>query len=473
MWKNLLSVFVILITVTSFGTSFVTANTNDKLIFAASRGDMSAVELLISKGADVNAKDSQGYYTALMAATEQKHKNMIIFLISKGANVNAQLTTGYTALMFAVDTGDADIVNLLIARGADVNETDHYGTTPLMDASSHGFTNIVKLLIIHKANVNAKDKYGSTALMYVVKGNGHTEIVALLKKAGALAQEAQNLIRNQYIGAIGEKYKIYMDLKIANNQLSGYYYYESVGKPIGLEGVIDKNGHFTMTEFSEIDDLKTKTGIFQGTFDTSFNIIQGQWSTMDEKLKLPFKLSAVANNRGSVAFEYPYFLNNPAIQNKLDMLIQKIKHGDYENNELDYNIEYFSNNLISVLFILKFTDPEDRRGNGYLSFNATPVGEIKLSDLFKPESDYRKVLLNCCLTDLKKQGVYLIVDEDQLKQQLDEFNITPRGIKYSFPKCAVSDCAAGSQFVVIPFKDLKQIINSHGPLRYLEKNKDR
>jgi len=46
------------------------------------------------------------------------------------------------------------------------------------------YTDIVKLLIENGADVNVKDKDGMTALMYASE-EGYTEIVSLLKNAGA------------------------------------------------------------------------------------------------------------------------------------------------------------------------------------------------------------------------------------------------------------------------------------------------
>ncbi len=53
-----------------------------------------------------------------------------------------------------------------------------------MDAAGHGHINTVQALLDAGADVNAKQKYGGTALKYAI-AQGHTEIVELLKQAGA------------------------------------------------------------------------------------------------------------------------------------------------------------------------------------------------------------------------------------------------------------------------------------------------
>ena len=46
------------------------------------------MELLITKGANVNAKDEDNY-TALILASKKGHKDVAELLIAKGADVNA------------------------------------------------------------------------------------------------------------------------------------------------------------------------------------------------------------------------------------------------------------------------------------------------------------------------------------------------------------------------------------------------
>jgi ankyrin repeat protein len=99
---------------------------------AAGRGDLAAVEALLAKGADVNAKDAFGM-TALEAASETGHLDVVQALIDRGADVNAKDNGGLTALIRASLLGHLDVVQALIAKGADVNaKTTIGGLTALM-----------------------------------------------------------------------------------------------------------------------------------------------------------------------------------------------------------------------------------------------------------------------------------------------------------------------------------------------------
>jgi len=105
------------------------------------------VRSLISKGADVNA----GPATALHYAAEQGHGDVAELLLGKGADVNAENNGGATPLHIAVYNAHKDVAELLIAKGADINAAAKDGTTPLQIAKDEGNKEIVELLRKHGA----------------------------------------------------------------------------------------------------------------------------------------------------------------------------------------------------------------------------------------------------------------------------------------------------------------------------------
>lgn len=82
---------------------------------------MKIAALLISRGADVDRRDSEGR-TSLLHAAIMGNREMAAFLISKGADVNAKDNKGYTAMQWAYSGGDKEIVKLLIPEGAYIEE---------------------------------------------------------------------------------------------------------------------------------------------------------------------------------------------------------------------------------------------------------------------------------------------------------------------------------------------------------------
>jgi ankyrin repeat protein len=146
------------------------------LFFAATK---EITELLIAKGADVDAKDDG--WTPLHAAVDEGHKEVVELLITKGADVNAKDKRGSTSLFFAATK---EITELLIAKGADVNAKNRSGSTPLHSAATRGQTEIAALFIAKGADVHAKDEWRSTPL-HRAAIQGHKEIVELLVTKGA------------------------------------------------------------------------------------------------------------------------------------------------------------------------------------------------------------------------------------------------------------------------------------------------
>jgi len=111
--------------------------------------DEAKARSLIEGGADVSRRTSQGT-TPLSRAVGVGFKDIIELLIAKGADVNAKDNWNWTPLHSAV-YGHKDIVELLITEGANVNARDGGSRTPLFYAKDQGNNEIVELLRKHGA----------------------------------------------------------------------------------------------------------------------------------------------------------------------------------------------------------------------------------------------------------------------------------------------------------------------------------
>lgn len=87
------------------------------LIFAAAAGNEELVNLLLKKGANVNAADMQGR-TALSFAAENNDKKVAALLIQAGANMELKRFDGLTPAYVAADKGNVDVLALLLHYGA-------------------------------------------------------------------------------------------------------------------------------------------------------------------------------------------------------------------------------------------------------------------------------------------------------------------------------------------------------------------
>ncbi len=153
------------------------------LHFAAGNNAHEVAELLIARGADLNAKNNDGE-TPLHSAAFQNAREAVELLITRGADVNAKDNNGKTSLHYAAFQNAREACGILIARGANVNAKDNGGGTPLHSAASHNAREAAELLVARGANVNAKDNGGGTPLHSAAFQNAR-EAVELLIDHGA------------------------------------------------------------------------------------------------------------------------------------------------------------------------------------------------------------------------------------------------------------------------------------------------
>ena len=191
-------------------------------------GEKDALEILLSSGADVNARemcgstplhmlvrsislklkgqslghnkmvsiDSKSYLEALhfkSLPAWDEYAQMIDSLISHGADINARDGGGNTPLFDAAENGPVELVEILIKRGADVNARnddiktfffDPEGENPLHLAAKNGKKEVAELLVSNGADINSRDKFGRPPL-YDAFWVGKRSIVDLLIKKGA------------------------------------------------------------------------------------------------------------------------------------------------------------------------------------------------------------------------------------------------------------------------------------------------
>ena len=147
------------------------------LIWAASNGKAEMVSFLVSKGAEIEAKDRLGATALIEAAlnpTQEDANGQTLAAVEKllaaGANVHATARDGETALMTAATKGEDGIVEKLLDAGAEVNAVDVDGQSALMHtAIQKAAPATTRLLLKRGAKVNLQSKDGSTALMFAAR----------------------------------------------------------------------------------------------------------------------------------------------------------------------------------------------------------------------------------------------------------------------------------------------------------------
>ncbi|HUU19571.1 MAG TPA: ankyrin repeat domain-containing protein [Sedimentisphaerales bacterium] len=146
-------------------------------------------------------QDEQEQAKTLHDAARDGDIDQVQLLLSKGANVNEKNRMGWTPLHTAIRNRRLAIIEPLIAKGADINAADNRGQTPLLAAVYISQKDAVELLIAKGADVNLMGG-GDNALSLAKKRN-NKEIVDLLLKHGAKEPSPQDLMGDRYYGDMG------------------------------------------------------------------------------------------------------------------------------------------------------------------------------------------------------------------------------------------------------------------------------
>jgi ankyrin repeat protein len=159
---------------------------NDKgirlLSWAASYGQLGAVELLLDKGADIDHCDHLGR-NALTVAAEKGYLTIIKALRTHKAKLDLRDKEGKTALHWAV--AHADVTAFLIQEEPKLlTIVDREGKDALQRAAGEGHLASVRLLIQAANSVHRKDLQGRTAFWWAA-AEGHVEVCKALESAGA------------------------------------------------------------------------------------------------------------------------------------------------------------------------------------------------------------------------------------------------------------------------------------------------
>ncbi|HEX2523362.1 MAG TPA: ankyrin repeat domain-containing protein, partial [Terriglobia bacterium] len=149
---------------------------------AAAFGTKEILDLLLSQGADVNARNGRGATPLHWAVSDEARTRL---LLEKGAAINSQTDSGRTPLYLAASQSDHDsVLRLLLDKGADPNLATLNGRTPLMAAAGNGELAMVRLLLERKANPKAAMGNGSNALFDAARSRS-VPVVRSLLEAGA------------------------------------------------------------------------------------------------------------------------------------------------------------------------------------------------------------------------------------------------------------------------------------------------
>ena len=140
-------------------------------------------ELLIRKGCDVNARDNDGA-TALYYALQAGYEEVAKSLSAAGAqSVTVRVGADQAVLRNALTWNDVELIRILLANGVKPDERDADGNTLLHVAVRNRNQAMAELLIAHGADTNAQNHAGATPLCYAAS-NGCADLALVLLANG-------------------------------------------------------------------------------------------------------------------------------------------------------------------------------------------------------------------------------------------------------------------------------------------------
>jgi hypothetical protein len=102
-----------------------------------------------------------------------------------------------------------------------------------------------------------------------------------------------------------------------------------------------------------------------------------------------------------------------------------------------------------------------------LNYDLAQGKELELADLFLPNSNYLETISQYCITELSKQPGFEGPFADGAQPTPENYrnwNITPDGLLITFNTYQVMPGAAGPQQVLVPYVQLRGLINPQGVL---------
>jgi Protein of unknown function (DUF3298)/Deacetylase PdaC len=344
----------------------------------------------------------------------------------------------------------------------------------------------------------------------------------------AVQAGAQESGGTHFKGSIaGSRFEMF--LRREGGDLRGSYYYLKSGSAnrLSLRGKIGADGSFTM---QESDSAGRQTGEFKGKWKDDPNesgaSLEGEWKKPGGGEAQNFWASeqtvsfsdgtqvndkhlneSIKARRLELTAEYPELTGggaNDAAFNQLVRTSVTRSLADFKKQmlsqsaedlkmipaamslyvEISYDVEYADNDLISIRFLEDTYEGGVHPNYNYftVTYDLKQGRELKLSDLFKPGAKYLDAVSAYATRDLQSRkdpennnesmGLAQDIFADGAKPTADNYarwNITKKGLMFTFDPYQVAAYAYGAQTVIIPYARLMEIARADGALTRITK----
>lgn len=161
------------------------------LLIAANNGHVEAVKALLATGADPSLCSEAGW-SALTFAAHKGYEEIVGLLLAADAPVNCRVTEDLSTPLHKACAGNKpghlSAVTQLLEMDADVHALNKWRETPLLTAANHGQTEAVEALLQYDADPCKCTDTGWSPLS-IAAYKGHDDVVRLLLEEGAPTEE--------------------------------------------------------------------------------------------------------------------------------------------------------------------------------------------------------------------------------------------------------------------------------------------
>ncbi|XP_070603723.1 E3 ubiquitin-protein ligase MIB1 isoform X3 [Erythrolamprus reginae] len=156
---------------------------NEELVKAAANGDVAKVEDLL-KRPDVDVNGQCAGHTAMQAASQNGHVDILKLLLKQNVDVEAEDKDGDRAVHHAAFGDEGAVIEVLHRGSADLNARNKRRQTPLHIAVNKGHLQVVKTLLDFGCHPSLQDSEGDTPLHDAISKK-RDDILAVLLEAAA------------------------------------------------------------------------------------------------------------------------------------------------------------------------------------------------------------------------------------------------------------------------------------------------
>lgn len=160
------------------------------LMYAASGGNIKAINRLVSLGSDVNARCKRGFLSVLSFSLGSHSAEAVQLLLKMGMDLHLKDHTNETALEKAIHSNDIAVLKVIIAAGVDLDAVSEQGVTACHCAAGSDLLDPLKCLVEAGANFQVKNQKGLTPLECAQKRGYHTIVSYLSEVQKALSDRS-------------------------------------------------------------------------------------------------------------------------------------------------------------------------------------------------------------------------------------------------------------------------------------------